>query len=69
MYKTALNGRILSRRPRHYQSCSTIEEEEKDVQHVTTEMQVLHCGILISCGLYSYAVRSSLYSKGSEKEQ
>ena len=29
-YRTALNGRILSRRPRHFQSCSAIEEEEED---------------------------------------
>jgi hypothetical protein len=27
-YRTVLNGRILSRRPRLYQSCSAIEEEE-----------------------------------------
>ena len=28
-YRTALNGRILLRRPRLYQSCSAIEEEKK----------------------------------------
>ena len=29
-YRTALNGRILWRRPRMYQSCSDIEEEEEE---------------------------------------
>jgi len=28
--KTVTNGRILLRRPRIYQSCSAIEEEEED---------------------------------------
>jgi len=28
-YRTAWNGRVLSRRPRLYQSCSAIEEEKK----------------------------------------
>ena len=28
-YMTALNGRLLSRRPRIFQSCSAIEEEEE----------------------------------------
>ena len=28
-YRTALNGRILLREPRLYQSCSAIEEEEE----------------------------------------
>jgi hypothetical protein len=27
-FKIALNGRVLLRRPRHYQNCSAIEEEE-----------------------------------------
>ena len=29
-YRTVVNGRILSRRPRLYQSCSAIEEEEEE---------------------------------------
>ena len=29
-YRTTLNGRLLLRRPRLYQSCSTIEEEEEE---------------------------------------
>ena len=32
--QTALNGRILSRRPRLYQSCSAIVEEEEDKRNV-----------------------------------
>jgi hypothetical protein len=31
-YRTALNGRILSRRPRLYQSCSVLEEEDNVTQ-------------------------------------
>jgi len=30
MYRTALNGRILLRKPRLYQSCNAIEEEEEE---------------------------------------
>ena len=53
-YRTALNGRILSRRPRLYQSCSAIEEEELKPRELKLLLTRVCSVIIIHMHIQSY---------------
>ena len=64
-YRTALNGRILWRRPRLYQSCSAIEEEEVvEEEEVWYDLQGMCYIMRLSASSAWPALRDVTYSCG-----